>query len=185
MQLKERDGIACDHCGATHRNDFEYLSFDFHHIEVIDDRRVPLNHVLKTPVVFSLDICSLCFDSITRIVINNNQKYVSPTRRTVVPLMCDWTGSMLRGNFIYYYCVITKINVVLSGQPNICTKCGTKTYDDDKSCNKCGNTEFTRPAMVVAVDRFLELIICEAAYNHFVDKAKLVRKTAGEWSTQS
>lgn len=186
MQLKERDGIACDYCGTSYRNDFDYLSFDFHMVNVVDNHRIPIEQILRTNIVFSIDICTSCFDSFKQKIIENYKKIMSPKRRAnAQTLCCDWTGDTLNGTYTYYYCVVTKAYVRLTGQPNVCIKCGAKTFDDDKPCNKCQGTDFTRPASIDSEDRFLELVLCEDAYNHFVDKAKSIRKIAGEWSTKS
>lgn len=185
MQLKERDGIACDYCGTSYRNDFDYMSFDFHMVNVIDNQRMPIEQIIRTNIVFSLDICTSCFDSFRKRIVENYKKVMSPKRRQQPPIVCDWTGKTLAGTYIFYYCVVTRVNVRLTGQPNICTKCGAKTFENDKPCNKCKGTDFTRPAAIDSQERFLELILCEDAYNHFVDKAKSIRKVAGEWSTKA
>lgn len=185
MQLKERDGIACDYCGTTYRNDFDYYSFDFHNVQVHENIRMPIENILSTNIIFSVDVCTACFDQFRTRVVENYKKAMSHKRRAQQPLVCDWTGRILTGTFEYYYCVVTSVSVRLTGQPNVCVNCGTKTFEEDKPCKKCKGVDFSRPAQITSNDRFLELTLSEEAYNHFVDKAKSIRKVAGEWSSKS
>lgn len=185
MQLKERDGIACDYCGMTYRHDFEYFSFDFHMVSVYNNIRPPLNSMLRSNIVFSVDICPTCFASISNRVIENYSKLMSPNRRVNNLVQCDWTQEKLSGTYNLYYCVITKVIVKMVGQPNVCISCKTKTFDYDKACSKCGGNNFTRPAAIDSQDRFLELTLSENAYKHFVDKSQSIKQIAGEWSTKS
>ena len=185
MQLKERNGIACDHCGMSYRDDFDYFSFDFHHAESNDNYRSPIEHILHSDVIFSIDVCTSCFDQLKDNIVKNYGKSMSPKRSVSNRLICDLTGDYMVGSFIYYYCVIAKVRVRLVGQPNICAGCGMKTLDNEKPCQKCSGINFTRLAQVETDERFLELTLSEKAYDYFVDKAQMVRKIAGEWSSKS
>lgn len=185
MQLKERDGIACDYCGMKYRNDFIYYSFDFHHVYVNENIRPPINHILRSPVMLSLDVCTSCFDTFRTKIVNNYKNQMSPKRGGGKSLVCDWTGEILVGTFEYYYCNVTKASVRMNGQPNICVNCGFKTLDDQQACSKCNGTSFSKFAAIETNDRFLELIISNTAHNHFVDKLQEIRKVASEWSTES
>lgn len=184
MQLKERDGIACDYCGMKYRSDFTYYSFDFHHVHVYDNNRPPISTILRSTVVFSLDVCTSCFDTFRNRIVDNYKKQMSTKRGGGKNLVCDWTGDVLTGTFEYHYCNVTKVTVRMSGQPNICTNCGFRS-SDDKACPKCRGTNFSKPASMDTDERFLELIISNSAYNHFVDKLQEIRRVASEWSTES
>ncbi len=183
MQLQDHTGIACDYCGSTCQNDFTYYSFDFRCVSVIDNRRPPINVVLNSTIVLSLDICPLCYGKITTSVITNYKKVMSPKRGQSQRLVCDITGQLLSGTYDYYYCVIVKVDVQLSGQPNVCIKCKKKTIDN-KRC-ECGSTEFVKPAIVKADHRHLELVVSEAGFNQFKDKYADIRKTISQWTTRT
>jgi hypothetical protein len=184
MQTKDRSGIACDHCGATYRNDFMYYSFDFKFITVSEGHIPSLEMIHNTQVVFSLDICTACFSSISQIIVDNYKKVISTKRRARAPHICELTGVQFTGTYNYYYCVVTKANVRLTGQPNICTKCQKKTHDEAKQC-ECGNTDYVRPAAIRTDDRFLEFNLSEDAFVEMRKKAEEIRKVAAQWTTNS
>ena len=48
MQLKDRDGIACDICGTSYRTDFRYYSFDIRNIAVNNNLRPPISSILSS-----------------------------------------------------------------------------------------------------------------------------------------
>jgi len=185
MQTNDKTGIGCDYCGTTYNIDFEYYSFDFFSYNSVDGRKPSIEQIIKSQAIFSLDICTSCFDKIGKVVIGNYSKNMSKHRRMNVPAFCDWTGAQMSGTFDAYYCAVTKVKVSLSKQPNICVKCEAKTFDDDKQCSKCSGTDFTKIADITTASRYLEINLCSAAYDHFVDKAKTIRVVASEWATRS
>jgi len=183
MQLQDHTGIACDYCGSTCQNDFIYYSFDFRCASVVDNRRQSINVALNNLIVLSLDICPLCYNKITASVISNYKKVMSPKRGQFQRVICDITGQLLSGTYDYYYCVVTKVDVRFSGQPNVCVKCKKKTFDK-KQC-ECGNTEFVKPAIIKTDDRHLELIVSEDGFKQFKDKYADIRKTISQWTTRT
>ena len=184
MQTSDRSGIACDHCGASYRNDFVYYSFDFRHITVTDGRMPGLDTLYHSQVVFSLDICTACFSTLSQHIIDNYKQVMSGTRRARPPHICELTGEKFGTNYSYYYCTATKVNVSMAGQPNICTKCQKKTFDADKACS-CGNTNYVKPASINTDNRFLEFSLSEDSFLALRKKAEQIRKSAGKWSTES
>lgn len=178
MQLSSRDGIVCDYCGAVYTNDFTYYSFDFKSVSVISGRVPSLQSLLSESTVLSMDICPECFNTISNKIVQNNKKMSKNNR------ICEWSGQTLSGNYDLYYCVVTKADVRLSGQPNICSKCGHQTFEDGP-CSKCNGGDFTRPASVSSDQRHLEFQLSEESYIHFSEKIQNVRKIASEWSTKS
>ncbi len=187
MQLPNKSGICCDSCGVTYQSDFMYYSFDFHYISVHDNRRPQLNNIMNFSVVSSFDICTACFEVIKKTIISNYANTMSSKRGVGPPqfVVCEITGRKLVGTYDYYYCVVAKINVKMSGQPNICVKCKTKTFDNSKQCLKCSGNEFIRLASMNVDKRFVEFSLCEDAYREFITKAENVRKSAGQWLTKS
>jgi len=176
MQLKERDGIACDLCGTSYKTDFTYYSFDIRLLNVNNDMRPPLNSIFTHDVVFSLDVCEKCMDEMA----NTIKKKHKAMRKGIC---CDLTGKTMNGTFEYYHCQVTKALIKMTGQPNVCVNCNYQTQDDDKLCPQCNGDEFLRPAAVQSDDRYVDLDISEEAYKELVDKAINMRKIAGEWTT--
>src|SRR5688572_33163009 len=109
MQLKDKSGISCDHCGTSFRLDFTYYSFDFHKAEVYSNRRPDIESILKTSVINSLDICTICFEQFKTTIINNYSKYVSSVRKARLELVCDLSGQVMVGTYVYYYINIIKV----------------------------------------------------------------------------
>ena len=189
MQLKDRDGIACDQCGTTYKTDFLYYSFDFRIVPVNENRRPSLDRLLNTQVTFSLDICPQCFEKIKTTVIENYAKNMNRDVRyrgkPMTGVVCELTGEKMVGTFNFYHCNVIKVDVKMSGQPNICVNCQTKTYEEGQPCKKCDGTNFIKPADTKAEDRFIEINLSEAAFRNMVDRAESMRKVAGEWATKS
>lgn len=187
MQLNDRSGICCDSCGITYRTDFSYYSFDFHAVAVNNNQRSPIDIIIRSQIVFSVDICTNCFEAIKKSIVDNYNKVMAPKRATKPSAIvtCEMTGKKLFGTYEYYYCVVSKADIKMSGQPNICVKCKTKTFDNDKPCSKCSGKEFIRVASMNIDQRHVEISMCEEAYRGFVTKAETVRKTAGQWTTKS
>lgn len=189
MQLKERDGISCDHCGTTYKTDFVYYSFDFRLLSVIDNRRPSLSNIFRTNVVFSLDFCTACFEKIKGTIVEKYQSTMTPDfkkrGKRAIMLTCDLTGEKLLGTFNYYHCNVIKVDVRMSGQANVCVSCHATTNDSEKPCEKCGSLDFLRPALISTDDRYVEINVSEKSYHELVNKAETIRKVAGEWVTKS
>jgi hypothetical protein len=189
MQLKDRDGIACDHCGTTYRTDFLYYSFDFRALTLFGGRRIAINEIFRSPVTFSLDICTACFDTIKGTVVKNYEStMISDVRkrgRKAPPFICELSGTNLVGVDSYHHCNVTRVNVKMSGQPYICANCQTQMMEDNKPCTNCEHTDFIRMASTSSDGRFVEINVGEEAFQELVHKAETIRKVAGEWATKS
>lgn len=183
MQLKTHDGVACDWCGTIYRTDFKYYSFDFRHITVVNNMHPSMEDMLNLQPVFSIDICERCFETFKPKIAANYAKSMRNDRRKPALLVCDWTGNQLIGNYELYQCDVTAVSVQISGQPHICAECQTKTFEPSKPCAKCKSVNFVCPARMAMDAHFVELVLCSAAFDEFVDKTKTTRKIAGEWST--
>lgn len=189
MQLSDRSGICCDSCGITYKNDFVYYSFDFRLVDVYNNQRPSIDSILSFGIVFSADICTNCFDGIKKTIVDNYAKIMSPKRlaRPSSIIVCEMTGNKLAGTYTYYYCVVSKANIKLSGQPNICVKCKTKTFDKNKPCVKCSGNEFIKMAAMNVDNRHVEIIMCQDAFKEFTTRAERVRMSTstGQWTTES
>lgn len=180
MQTPDKSGIICDYCGMNCSNDFSYYSFDFKNPSCHNNNLPSLQLIHNLDTISSYDICPGCFDNISKRVISNNSLLLKHRRSFV----CEITGNKLSGSFDYYYCVITKVNVKITGQPYICTKCQKKTTSADSPCG-CSNVNFVRPASINTITRFLEFSLCEEAYQTFRKKAEKIRSSPAEWSTKT
>jgi rRNA maturation protein Nop10 len=185
VQLKNRTGIACDQCGAAYNNDFMYYSYDFRPITVANNQRPTREMVLRANTIFSLDVCTACNAAISDKIVRVYATKMSTNRQTTDRIWCELTGADLKGNYNCYQCNITKVDVQISGQPNICASCQERTHKQDQPCEKCGSTSFVRPARTSIDDQFLEFRLSEPAYLEMRTKAETIRKVAGQWATSS
>lgn len=189
MQLSSKDGLSCDQCGTTYRTDFMYYSFDFRLLSVINNRHPSLDNIFRSQVTFSLDICTACFekikDSIIKNYANTMTNDVRKRGRNSPAIVCELTGKKLLGTYNYYHCNVIKVDVKMSGQPNICANCQTQTLEEDKPCENCGGLDFIRLAATDIDDRFVEINVGEEAFQNMVNKAETIRKVAGQWATKT
>tara|TARA_R110000751_G_scaffold72476_3_gene146984 strand:- start:221 stop:790 length:570 start_codon:yes stop_codon:yes gene_type:complete len=189
MQLSDRTGIACDRCATTYKNDFRYYSFDFREVTVGKFMRPSLKQILSYTQHHSLDICEMCFNKVIVNIcdvctsnMNENTKLRGKVRQGI---LCEMSGKMLNGEFTYFHCNVVEVDVKMTGQPNICVKCQTKTFEEDKQCKKCGGSDFLRPASTNTNSRHVEFNICQEEMSKLVDTAESVRSKAGEWYTST
>jgi hypothetical protein len=182
MQLKERDGIACDHCGTQYKKDFTYYSWDFRPVAVIQSYRPQLNQIFRTQITFSLDICTACFAKFSQEVITNYSKSMDQKDSCTI---CEFSGTKLTGTYNYYHIEVQKVQVRMTGQPNICVKCRHRTFDENKVCSKCQGTDFVKPADTNLDKRFAEFNISEEAYESLRKQAEKTRQVASQWLTSS
>lgn len=139
MQLSDKSGIHCDICSAEYKNDFVYYSYDFREVSVVNNLRPPINNILTGSVCASIDACALCaFEWFEQI--KSNYK---PLDKAIA---CDLCGKILAGNFKYYYCVVSKVDV-------------NRTTSN-----------------VSVEDRLVDVIICTDNYASIVNRAAEVKK---------
>jgi hypothetical protein len=157
MQLPSRDGIVCDLCGLGCRHDFTYYSYDCRMVEVVANRKADLDSILRSTVIFSIDVCPVCFDKHKNTTISNYNKVLSPKRRIVIGTYCDLSGKLMVGGYVYYHVAVTKIEVRAT----------------------------IKPAQVKTDERYVEFNMSEDMYKELTSNVKTVRKVAGEWSASS
>lgn len=183
MQLKDKSGIACDICGTTCQHDFKYYSFDIAQVDVYDNRKPPLQDILRLPVIFSVDVCTNCFEKYKTDIIKNYAKTMSKDRKPQLGITCELSGTKLFGTFTYYYVNVTYVNVLSSNQPQTCLRC--KSTAINGKCTKCNSTDVMTRSAVQTTERFVEFNASEAEYNKFKHAAETVRRIASQWSTKS
>jgi hypothetical protein len=188
MQTADRTGIACDLCHTTYNIDFEYYSFEFRKVSVYQNRRPALEQIFRTPIKNSIDVCSNCFDGIKRLVVSNYARTMSDNPKNIgkqTPnITCEISGIKLSGDFDYYHCNVVYATVRMSGQPNICTKCNSKTFDKTKPCQKCGNNNYTSIANITTDNRHVEINVSEPEYLKMINRVE-TQENSSKWSTSS
>jgi hypothetical protein len=186
MLTIDRTGIICDNCGLALRSEFSYYSFDFKKVEVYNNSRPSLQHILSLDNNNSKDICSICFAAIRKTIIQNYSSQMGPKHRPpAAHTTCEMTGKKMTGSYEYYYCVVSFVKVNIVGQPSYCVSCKTATFNKDKPCSKCGSRQFITPAKVDIDNRYLEFALCDESHARFVAKAEEIRQKQNNWSTRS
>lgn len=108
MQLPTRDGIMCDQCGLGCRHDFIYYSYDIRIADMVANKKPPLEQIINSQIVSSVDICPACFDRHKSVVILANQRAI---RNAII---CELSGQFLSDQPIFYYAVVAKVTVRMS-----------------------------------------------------------------------
>lgn len=182
MQLSNRSGIACDQCGLVCQTDFEYYSADFKLINVFNNRMPSLASMLNAKTTHSLDLCPSCYNVLKKKIVENYASIMNKPKTVI----CELTGAALSGTFDCYYGIIAEVSVRMSGQTSVCTKCKTKTNKSQDKCEKCGGSQFNRPASVHATHRVVEFVVSESELKRMLDHSKHLRSLpANEWTTKS
>jgi len=184
MLLPTNDGVRCDRCGGTEKQDFTYYSYDFRELTVTNTVLPKLN--FRQPATFSLDICPRCMNEIGELVKTNYKPFkMTQDRRCPQGIYCDLTKTKIT-NGIIYHCHIIKIDVHTSGMSITCDKCATPAKNSDQPCSKCGHNSFSRSASTNIEDRWLELLLDEKTYEQFKQRAINLRSSeAAQWSASS
>lgn len=187
MQTIDKTGIICDLCHATYRIDFEYYSFEFRKVSVYQNRRPALEQIFRIPIKKSVDVCTNCFDNIKRLVVSNYSKTMSDNPKNrgkqIQNIVCEISGNKLTGDFDYYHCNVVYAAVKMSGQPSICTKCNSKTFEKTKPCQKCNNNNYTSIADITTDNRHVEINVSEPEYLKMINNIRAPEDS--KWSTLS
>jgi hypothetical protein len=178
MQLQSRDGVRCDCCGGSQRNDFTYYSLDFHQVDV-QDRRFPAGWIdnPNDQVIFSLDACQACMTIIENAVKVN----FKPMRDGIG---CDLCTAVMKGeNFTFYCCRVTRAAVSLTRGQYRCGMCGqpaTPPPDGGQPspCSRCGRQKLVKSAEVNTDDKYLQIMVCPTDYGKLTDNAVRLRSAA-------
>ena len=153
-------------------------------IQVCDNHVPSLEMIHNTKIISSYDICVSCYAQFSQTIVENYKKIMSPNGTNRRINQCELTGKILTGTYDYYYCVVIKVDVRITGQPNICVSCQKRSLESDKPC-QCGGVSFIRPASINTITRFLEFSVCEQALQTFRQKAEAVRVHPTKWTTNT
>lgn len=181
MKLPDNTGISCDICGTSYRNDFVYYSYDIRQVEVQGNRKPDLDTIFSLPLSLSLDICQSCFEKHKTLIISNYEKILSPQRRTRIEVVCEISGAVFVGTYIYYYVVVTKVTVG-STPTSVCAKC---KKPGSGICKSCAGKSFVNLFSLATVDRFIEFNISPSVFQEYLESVERLRRLAGAWSTSS
>lgn len=158
-------GVKCDLCGEEHDGDFTYYSLDIREVTVVNNRN-PVG-VSGLPIIFSLDACHKCVVGLGDTI----RVHYSPTR---VGVNCDLCGAQMRGDFTFYYIVVSSIVVNMSGGSTKCSACGRGL--SGVAC-PCGAGRPIKVADMVINDKYLQLVVCPRDYGSMSESAAAIRTT--------
>ena len=131
MLLPTNDGVRCDRCGSTERQDFTYYSYDFREL-IVRETILPKPN-FRQAAIFSMDICTKCMGEIGELVKKKYKPFpIMPDRRCPKGIHCDLTDTKIIRKGIIYHCHIIKISVHTSGMSTTCEKCATPTKDTEQ-----------------------------------------------------
>lgn len=102
MLLKTKDGICCDICGTTYKDQFTYYSFESSVVQV-DSASL---RVAQGGSDLDVDVCEKCYANAEEKVKQNIAK--APIPNTV---KCDFCKSVLKGKFTYHRILVHKVDV--------------------------------------------------------------------------
>ncbi len=165
-----KDGIICDYCGAEHKGDFVYYSFDF-------KRNVVMNKFRKEyELALSADVCESCMRLFTERLDDVSKIIVESEKR------CDVTGEdMGIEDHEYYRCYVSKVVVDMNSQPYECTKCGKNRGINDGPCQDCDeSSQLIRKADVNVDDSFVVLNFSQSIFDKFKSHIETLRKAGAE-----
>jgi len=100
MFLPTKDGIICDYCGTTYKEQFGYYSTSAIEYTMVNSRRTP-----PRDSGFSSDMCISCYD----LLLKDVKKHIGPHKRDKIK--CDLSNTYKSGSFIYYIMYFDKVNV--------------------------------------------------------------------------
>ena len=180
MQLDDKTGIGCDNCGMAYRDDFIYYSFDLKRFQVIASRRPNLESLHHMPTSESFDICTTCFDAMSKSIVAHNM--LPANKKALLYSYCELDNAKFGTDYVAYYCVVDLAKVQLKASH--CSACKV-TVPDGKTCPKCKKGDkIVKQATVHVTNRVLEFTIGAAAHDRLAQNAKQT-KLKSEWTAKS
>lgn len=162
MLLPTCDGIQCDLCGAQHKYNFKYYSFDFYDCTLTPNLSIQIG---APSIVPNCDVCDTCFTGISTTIVQNYKAKANG-------LNCDFTGVNLLGEFNHID--VTAINVSSDQVEIVCNDCDATFIGNAKdgvAC-KCGSNNVSAALNVDADPKFVEVYICNDEYLKLADKIR-------------
>jgi len=104
MLLPDKDGIACDFCGTSYKNDFNYYSTKASKYQVGKRN----GQIVKSPpqsVSFNNDMCDGCYDEL----IDQVKANLGDIKKGCIK--CDLSKTYKSNNFEYYLVIFDRITV--------------------------------------------------------------------------
>lgn len=182
MQLNTKDGIRCDGCGLTIKDDFTYYSIDFKRAKSRYGQNLSLAELQLADTISSFDFCSRCIDKIFDKIVETNKN--SSARKTGLRY-CDFTGvDLMKSDDLYIYAEIIKVDVVQSTMPYVCEKCSTPINVTSSPC-KCGHNKFERKANIITYPRMIEIFASSSVLTDFESRKHKILQEGGQWNATS
>ena len=173
MQINS-ESLGCDYCGDTVTGDFTYYSFD---IKVV--KKVRVGWFEDKISVLSVDLCERCMELF-------RQRLLEVARVvTETPTRCDISGADCSRDEKYYKCSISRVQVNMSGQQYICSKCNKPRNPQDGPC-PCSEDAHTlaKEAKVDVDDSYVSLNISVAMYEQFSAHVQYIKGLGdNEWTS--
>lgn len=167
MKNNSGDGIICDYCSSEKSNDFEYFSYDFYLLKVLNKFKKTYGNKL------SCDLCSSCNK-----LFRDRLLDVAEVVPTQSESRCDVSGeNMGLDDHDYYKCKITRVSVSISDQDYICEKCGKNINIDNGPCSECNNNVLIKNARVDTDNDYLELNFSEYMFNKFKNHIEIIKNS--------
>lgn len=182
MQLLDKSGIICDHCGLQFKHDFTYYSMDYRQVLVTNNRVPSLDMMLNMRVSLSSDMCTMCYDLLKEVIVRNYTSRMDKKKEGY----CECCNVAMTHTYTFYYVVAAEVAVRMTNQPNICIKCRAKTFESGKTCVTCGGGDFIKPARVVPIHRSLEFHMCDKDMLAIKEKMSKVKDLISNgWTTRA
>lgn len=100
MFLHTKDGIICDYCGVTYKDQFKYYSTRAVEYQLVNNQRSA-----PRDSGFHSDMCPSCYDMLLKDV----EKHIGKHRKDKIK--CDLSNAYKSGTFIYYIMYFDLITV--------------------------------------------------------------------------
>lgn len=100
MFLDTGDGILCNFCGTTHKDQFAYYSVTARSIKVVNNMKVT-----ESDTNFNKDMCQSCYDKVVRRIMDNIGPY-KPQH-----IKDDFSSDYKSGTFDYWTIYLDRVNV--------------------------------------------------------------------------
>ena len=100
MFLPTRDGILCDFCGISYKNNFTYYSVEAVELKIVNSMKI--SHKNNE---FGKDMCQSCYERL----IEDVAKFIGQTKHNHIK--CDLSKNYKTGTFNYWIVNFDKIDV--------------------------------------------------------------------------
>ena len=110
MFLPSKDGIVCDYCATTYKEQFKYYSTRAIEYQLVQNRRSA-----PKDTQFYSDMCEACYD----MLLEDVKKHIGKHRKDKIK--CDLSNTYKSGTFVYYimYFDLVSVNKELAEEDQV------------------------------------------------------------------